>query len=190
MEYDYDAYHLRLIGDLVDYKFDKKSVHQHLADFYGSTYEESKQISFKLLYGGIDKEVREKVPFFDKVHTYINNKWTEINKNNYVFTDIYSRKLLYKNYTDMNKNKLFNYLIQAYETESNIKTIIELKNYLYGKKTKLVLYGYDSFTFDYSKEDGVSTLTELKNILERNGHMIKAKAGSNYGDMKEISERL
>ena len=30
------------------------SVHQHLADFYeSSTYEESKQISFKLLYGGI-----------------------------------------------------------------------------------------------------------------------------------------
>ena len=91
---------------------------------------------------------------------------------------------------DMNKSKLFNYLIQAYETESNIKTIIELKNYLYDKKTKLVLYGYDSFTFDYSKEDGVSILTELKNILERNSHLTKAKAGSNYGKMKEISERL
>ena len=30
----------------------------------------------------------------------------------------------------MNKNKLFNYLIQAYETESNIKTIIKLNDYL------------------------------------------------------------
>jgi len=190
VEYDYDAYHLRLIGDLVDYKFDKKSVHQHLADFYGSTYEESKQISFKLLYGGIDKEVREKVPFFDKVHNYINEKWTEINKNNYVFTDIYKRKLLSTNYTDMNKNKLFNYLIQAYETESNIKTIIELKRYLLDKKTKLVLYGYDSFLFDFSKQDGVSTLTEIKNILERNGHMVKSQAGSNYGEMNDISDRL
>ena len=90
----------------------------------------------------------------------------------------------------MNKNKLFNYLIQAYETESNIKTIIEIKQYLLQKKTKLVLYGYDSFLFDFSKQDGVSTLTEIKDILERNGHMVKAKAGSNYGEMKDISDRL
>ena len=190
VEYDYDAYHLRLIGDLVDYKFDKDSVHQHLADFYGSTYEESKQISFRLLYGGIDKKTQEKVPFFGKVHKYINDKWIEINQNNYVFTDIYRRKLLSKNYEDMNKNKLFNYLIQAYETESNIKTIIEINNYLLDKDTKLVLYGYDSFLFDFSKQDGVNVLTEIKNILERNGHMVKAKMGFNYGEMTDISERL
>jgi hypothetical protein len=190
VEYDYDAYHLRLIGDLIGYEFEKESVHQHLAEKYGSTYEESKQISFKLLYGGIDKKTRENITFFGLTYDKINTYWKYFNDNNYIKTDIYMRKLLSTNYTDMNKNKLFNYLIQAYETESNIKTIIELKNYLYGKKTKLVLYGYDSFTFDYSKEDGVPTLTELKNILERNGHMIKAKAGSNYGDMKEISERL
>ena len=90
----------------------------------------------------------------------------------------------------MNKNKLFNYLIQAYETESNIKTIIKLKQYLLDKKTKLVLYGYDSFLFDFSKDDGVSTLTELKNILERNGHMVKSQAGPNYGEMNDISDRL
>ena len=190
VEYDYDAYHLRLIGDLVDYKFDKESVHQHLADFYGSTYEESKQISFRLLYGGIDKKTQEKVPFFGKVHKYINDKWLEINQNNYVFTDIYRRKLLSNNYVDMNKNKLFNYLIQAYETESNIKTIIEINNYLLDKDTKLVLYGYDSFLFDFSKQDGVNVLTEIKNILERNGHMVKAKMGFNYGEMTDISERL
>ena len=90
----------------------------------------------------------------------------------------------------MNRNKLFNYLIQANETESNIKTIIELQNYLLGKKTKLVLYGYDSFLFDFSKQDGVIVLKEIKNILERNGHMTKSQAGLNYGEMKSISERL
>ena len=55
VEYDYDAYHLRLIGDLIGYKFEKESVHQHLAEKYGCSYEESKQMSFKQLYGGIDK---------------------------------------------------------------------------------------------------------------------------------------
>ena len=190
VEYDYDAYHLRLIGDLVGYKFDKESVHQHLAEKYGSTYEESKQISFKLLYGGIDKETRKNITFFGLTYDKINTFWEYFKSNNFIETDIYKRKLLSKNYTDMNKNKLFNYLIQAYETESNIKTIIEIKQYLLQKKTKLVLYGYDSFLFDFSKQDGVSTLTEIKNILERNGHMVKAKAGSNYGEMNDISDRL
>ena len=43
---------------------------------------------------------------------------------------------------------------------------------------------------DFSKEDGVSTLTDIKNILERNGHMVKSQAGSNYGEMNDISDRL
>ena len=31
VEMDYDAYHLRLIGDEVNYKFPKGSVHKHMA---------------------------------------------------------------------------------------------------------------------------------------------------------------
>ena len=62
----------------------------------------------------------------------------------------------------MNRNKVFNYLIQAYETESNIKKILLIQDYLLKKKTKLVLYGYDSFLFDFSNQDGVETLREIK----------------------------
>ena len=121
VEFDFDAYHLRLIADLVGYHtFDENSVHQHLADWYECSYDESKQRTFRLLYGGIDKKTREKVPFFDLTHNYINKKWNEINTHNLVYTDIYRRKLLFDNYEDLNRNKLFNYLIQAYETESNI----------------------------------------------------------------------
>ena len=90
----------------------------------------------------------------------------------------------------MNKSKLFNYLIQAYETESNIKKILLIQEYLLNKKTKLVLYGYDSFLFDFTNEDGVQTLTEIKNILEENKHYTKSQMGLNYGMMKDITERL
>jgi len=190
IEFDFDAYHLRLIADLVDYDFGKDSVHEHLAQHYGCSYEESKQRTFKLLYGGIDKETREKVPFFDKVHHYINKKWNEINTHNLVYTDIYRRKLLFNNYEDMNRNKVFNYLIQAYETESNIKKILLIQNYLLGKKTKLILYGYDSFLFDFSNQDGVETLIEIKSILEENKHYTKSKMGLNYGEMEDITKRL
>ena len=92
--------------------------------------------------------------------------------------------------SDVNKNKLFNYIIQAHETETNIKTIIELNYYLLNRKTKLVLYGYDSFLFDVHKDDRVQVFRELKNILERNGHLVKAKAGKNYGEMVNITEKI
>tara|TARA_R110000868_G_scaffold375387_1_gene639892 strand:- start:51 stop:1295 length:1245 start_codon:yes stop_codon:yes gene_type:complete len=190
IEFDFDAYHLRIISQLVKYDFGKDSVHKHLAEHYECSYEESKQRTFKLLYGGIDKETREKVPFFDKVHNYINKKWSEINTHNCVYTDIYRRKLLFKNYKDMNRNKVFNYLIQAYETESNIKKILLIQDYLLGKKTKLVLYGYDSFLFDFANEDGVKTLRDIKSILEENKHYTKSKMGLNYGEMEDITKRL
>ena len=97
---------------------------------------------------------------------------------------------MYNNYQDLNRNKIFNYLIQAYETEINIRTIFEIKQYLLKKKTKLVLYGYDSFLFDFSKSDGQNVLTDIKTILEKNNHFTKAKMGLNYGEMDDITNRL
>ena len=85
---------------------------------------------------------------------------------------------------------MFNYLIQAYETESNIKKILSIQHYLLEKETKLVLYGYDSFLFDFSKQDGVETLTQIKSILEENKHYTKSKMGLNYGEMQDITKRL
>jgi hypothetical protein len=199
VEMDYDAYHLRIISQLVKYDFGKESVHEHLAKHYECSYEESKQKSFQLLYGGIDKQTREKVPFFDLTYNYINDKWNEINQNKYILTDIYRRRIVLENYDDLNKNKLFNYLIQALETELNVRKILLIQDYLLDKKTKLVLYGYDSFLFDFSKQDGVETLKEIKRILEvktdvpgdtESYFYTKSKMGLNYGEMQDITERL
>ena len=142
-------------------------------------------------------------------YDYINDKWNEINTHNLVFTDIYRRKILFENYKDLNRNKLFNYLIQAYETEMNIKKILHIQEYLDGitydckkKKTKLVLYGYDSFLFDFSEEDGVKTLRQIKMILEDKWDLptnrvdyepyflTKIKMGDTYGSIKDITKRL
>ena len=95
-----------------------------------------------------------------------------------------------KNYEDLNRNKVFNYLIQALETESNIKKILKVQDYLLNKNTKLVLYGYDSFLFDFSQQDGVETLKDIKSILEENKHYTKSKMGLNYGEMQDITKRL
>ena len=38
VEFDFDAYHPRLIGELVEYKFPNGSAHEHLAETYGLNY--------------------------------------------------------------------------------------------------------------------------------------------------------
>ena len=210
VEFDFDAYHLRLIGNLVNYDFGEESVHEHFAKIYNCEYDEAKQKTFQILYGGIRDEHRHLSQFFNKTYVYINKKWNEINTHNLVHTDIYRRKLLFENYEDLNRNKLFNYLIQAYETECNIKKILDIQEYLLGKsydtkvkKTKLVLYGYDSFLFDFSNEDGVETLRQIKKILENDVPWLptnrvdyepyfktKSQMGNTYNEMKEITKRL
>jgi len=67
---------------------------------------------------------------------------------------------------DMNPQKLMNYLMQSLETSRNVLILKDVLRYLQNKKTKVVLYTYDSLLFDFSKEDGKDTLEELQNILE------------------------
>ena len=86
--------------------------------------------------------------------------------------------------------KLFNYYIQATETEQNIRTIIQLQRYLYKRQTSLILYVYDAFLIDFKEEDGIKTLKEIKKILEGSKFMIRAKMGYNYSDMKDITNKL
>ena len=100
-------------------------------------------------------------PFFSRVRDLSDELWNQFKRQNYVETPIYKRKLLSSNLEDMNRNKLLNYIIQATETERNIKTIIEIQRYLYTRKTRLILYNYDSFLFDYYKEDGLELLKEI-----------------------------
>jgi hypothetical protein len=60
-----------------------------------------------------------------------------------------------------------------------------LHNYLLDKETKIVLYNYDSFLFDYSNKDGKGILSDIKKILEGDGFVVNIKFGKNYGEMSE-----
>ena len=85
----------------------------------------------------------------------------------------------------MSANKLLNYYIQATETERNIRTILEIQRYLYKKKTILILYNYDSFLFDVHEKENV--ISDLMEILQKGGFIVKAKSGNNFGDMNEVN---
>tara|TARA_Y100000593_G_scaffold27282_1_gene54487 strand:+ start:20090 stop:21451 length:1362 start_codon:yes stop_codon:yes gene_type:complete len=190
VEYDYDAYHLRLIGKLIGYDFGNQRVHEHLSKAYGVSYDESKAITFKLLYGGIDDEVANNIEFFGKIRKFINNLWGEFKLKKELKTYIYSRPIIESNFGDFDRNKLFNYYIQSFETEYNIKRIMELQKLLANYESKLVLYGYDSFLFDINSTDGKNMIRYIKNILENDGFITKVKAGSNYNNIVNVSDKI
>ena len=191
VEMDYDAYHLRLIGDVVDYKFPKGSVHKHMAKLYNTSYDEAKGLSFQYLYGHIPDEVIKTNPFFAKVQVYIDDVWKRYKSNNFIESDIYSKRIYRKNLSDMNKNKVFNYLIQLMETENNMKILTELLPEISGYKSKLVLYSYDSFLFDFYLPDGLDFLQKVKGIIEQNDKFpVKVGKGWNYHEMEDITEKF
>ena len=162
----------------------KESVHEYFAKQYNTNYEDSKKLSFKYLYGGITKEIAQQIPYFEGVNQYVNTLWNTYNKEKQVVSDIYNRRFIKSNLFDMNPNKLFNYMIQLMETERNMSLITTLKKCLQNKKSKLILYNYDAFLFDYCKKDGESILNDIKTTLEVNGYPTKITAGKNYHTME------
>ena len=191
VEMDYDAYHLRLIGEVVDYQFPKGSVHNHMAKLYDTDYDEAKSLSFQFLYGHIPDEVIKTNPFFAKVQVYIDEVWSQYKSRNFIESDIYNKRIYKKNLSDMNKNKVFNYLIQLMETENNMKILTELLPKIDGYKSKLVLYSYDSFLFDFYLPDGLDFLQKVKGIIEQKGKFpVKVGKGWNYHEMEDITRKF
>ena len=190
VEMDFDAYHLRLIGEIVGYQFPQGSVHEHMGKLYGLPYKEAKALSFQYLYGGITDEVSNN-PFFKKVNQYIDLLWNDFQTNNFVESYIYSRRIYRKNLQDMNPNKLFNYMIQLMETENNIEILDKLQPKLEQYDSKLVLYNYDSFLFDFDTKDGLEFLNMVKQTIECGGkYPVKIGKGVNYHDMQDITEKF
>ena len=117
--------------------------------------------------------------------------WKEYKSSTFIESYIYSKKIYSKNLSDMNRNKLFNYTIQNLETEYNSRMLTNLIPFMKGYKSKLILYSYDSFLFDYCIDDGIEFLKEAKTIIENDGLFpTKVSKGLNYNEMKDITEKL
>ena len=190
VEFDFDAYHLRLISKLIDYDLPDGSVHEYLGKYYfgkdtltPEEYQEAKKINFKILYGGIPKEFKN-IEFFKLTGEFIEKLWHEWKSKSYITTYLYKRRMTEQRLGEMNPQKLFNYYIQAYETEHNITVVKRFKKVLDDKKTKVVLCTYDSFLFDFDISDGLETLQQIKSAMDIPS---KVSVGANYGTMVDKS---
>ena len=177
VEIDISAYHPALIANLIEYKFDN-DIHTELAKLYNTDYKTAKEITFKQLYGGIFPEYKE-TEYFRKTQDYINKLWDDFQNNGFIETSISKYKFTNEQIENPTPNKLFNYVLQELETSSNVEIIWDMLKVLKGKKTKLILYVYDSFMLDWD-EDEKDVLEDIKNIFIKRGLRIKTKQGYNY----------
>ena len=189
VELDFDAYHLRLIAKMIGYdKIPDNSFHTYLGQYYfGKTiitkdeYNESKAVSFKILYGGVPKEF-ENIPYFSKVKQYIFDIWDIYKSNGYFETPIFKRKVHAENLEgrDLKPQTLFNYMIQAMETEQNVLIIESIHKMLKEYQSKLILYTYDALLFDIHPDE----IHLLNNIKELMIYAVKCKTGHNYNKIE------
>ena len=181
---DFDGYHIRLIGKLigVDIPLDIKA-HKWLADQYGADLKDAKAITFRQLYGGVQDEYKH-ITFFSKTAQYIETLWGEFTRNGEVHTPLLKRKLTFDK--DLNKNKVFNYILQSVETERNILILEKLSKMISSRKSLPILYTYDSILFDVHPEDGNELILEIKKVMESDGFPTDVEIGDNYKDMVKV----
>lgn len=146
-ELDISSYHPSLIAQLINYDFKGENIHDHFAKLYGVSYDEAKELTFKQIYGNIFPKYK-KLEYFVKVQEFIDEIWTV-----YLDEEKYTTLSGVEFKGDLTNNKLFNYIIQELETSLNIYFIREIQKILENKKSKLVLYTYDSFTIDLADEE-------------------------------------
>ena len=82
-------------------------------------------------------------------------------------------------------------MIQLMETENNVKLLSDLIPKLQKYNSKLVLYNYDSFLFDFDTTDGLEFLSVVRQTIESGGkYPVKISKGVNYHEMQDITEKF
>lgn len=192
IEFDYDSNHVRLASDLIGVDLPSGNLHEYFGRLYFRTpvispenYAKSKNLTWQLMYGNMIPEYIN-IPYFKAIHEYKKKLWADYKRNRFITMPLSGRKLHIENADGrLSANLIFNYLMQGYEAEMNSLMLKEIFKYLYKRKSKLILYTYDSFLFDYNKDDGKSFLTDIGHILNQNNLKCSIKFGKSYGNMRE-----
>lgn len=182
IEIDIKSYHPTLAAQLVGYSFGEETPYEYLAKEANIDINSAKLLMFRQLYGGVYEEYKH-IKYFQLIEEYVNKLWKEYNENGFIECSISGHKIT-KDIKDINPQKLFNYVLQNLETSNNVCILWEIIKILKNKKTKIVLYTYDSILLDYNNEDNI--LEEIKNIFNKFNLKIKITQGNNYNTMEKI----
>lgn len=192
---DYTAFHPRIICYLTKYNIpNDKDIYEYLAKLYFNKKEvddtdiaNSKKLTFRQLYGGVEDKYLH-IKYLSNLKSYINEQWEFFNNNGYILTPFFKRKITNKHIKEPSPEKVFNYILQAVEGEIAISRIQLVLKFLFGKKTKAVLYTYDAVLYDFHKDDGYDTLNEIRKIMSFDGIFpMKTYIGESYNDVKLVN---
>jgi len=178
VEIDISAYHPSLAARLIGYEFATNDIHAHFATLYNVDYQKSKELTFKQLYGGVFENYKH-LEFFQKIEKYVRENWSLFEDEGHITCPVSNFVYTKEGLGDMNPQKLFNYVLQNLETSMNVRILWDIVKILRGKKTKLVLYTYDSFLLDL-EENEIEVLDEIRTVFKNYKLNIKEKTGYDY----------
>jgi len=174
VEIDFKAYHPTIIAKLAGYEFVGNIYDQLANEFSGSTPETIKELVFQQLYGGVRKDFQDK-PFFKQVNNYTNQLWSNEEAIGAQFGKRFTKQMI----ENPTPQKLLNYIVQNTETVFNVVQFSAVVNLLKDKKTKIILYTYDSILLDYDSSENL--LDSITSLLKFN---YSTKFGHNYAEIK------
>lgn len=185
IQFDFEAYHLRLIADELQTTLPVGSIHTEMAKLYFGTeditdelYARSKQITFEIIYG-----MRNETYGFE------------------LFEKIHAMRQLYKNQSSIrlpsgvtvqvdspNPSKLYNYYVQSLETVKTLPKLEKVLDCIKNLNCHLTLYTYDSILLDMERYDQ-TLIDTIREILEDgNKYPVRVYAGTTYGNIKEVKK--
>lgn len=174
VEIDFKAYHPTIIAKLAGYEFIGNIYDQLANEFPGSTPETIKELVFQQLYGGVRKDFQDK-PFFKQVNDYTNQLWSNDGAIGTQFGKRFTKQMI----ENPTPQKLLNYIVQNTETIFNVVQFSAVANLLKDKKTKIILYTYDSILLDYDSSENL--LNDITSLLKFN---YSTKSGQNYAGIE------
>lgn len=194
LQIDYESYHLRLLTDKVNYQIPgNSSIYDYLGQQYfgkseltAEEYAQAKEITFQIIYGNRLSEFTA-IELFQKINSLVNSSWLLFLRDKQIRTWYFDRAMKQEHFTDMNRNKLLNYLCQSAETERNCIIMNRFLNKLHNYKSKLILYTYDSFLIDVHPEEFAAVVELCRTDIGSDKYPIKAEIGLNFGNMKQLN---
>lgn len=188
VQFDYEAFHLRLAAHRIGFSLPETSVHTYLAEqYYGTTeitpemYEDSKARTFAIMYGQTDDTGG--VKFFDEVRKFADTLWNIHKMSGYV--PGWSGRIIRA--PDPNPAKVFNYYMQLMETEEAITRVAEVCRFLQSFTSRVVLYTYDAILLDVPNDE-LRLMDVVSSMLstgrnETDNYPVRQYRGHNYNNL-------
>lgn len=183
LQFDFDAFHIKLLAKILGYKFTEHPYVQLEKEIgMDIDYDAFKSLVFQNIYGGIRNEFLQH-PFFMQVQAVIETLFDDYNEHGFVKSWFYEKR--FREIDDANSNKVFNYFLQSLETEYNVRKIKDILPLLENKKSVLMMYMYDAFIFDIHPDEKY-LIDKLKQAFETDNMTVKISAGQTFGELSAV----